>query len=510
MFKWQPPKVNKSLASQVAKATGKHFLIELLNDVITKKHDWRNGIKAAIVDSQFALMTQMSDRVEYNTNKVIHNWANKLSDSELTQIRDWVQDIKEKGKSVERRIQPDAWDKKYAGYTGNPDSEDIYPTKINHGYDEPLAGGTDVMRRLQNILLLEQGLDPRPESPKLAFNNGVNNMKRLSSETIESKFEKGVPADPTENMSPEDAEKWEEMNDKYQDQLKKAISNVDKLSRFEEGKPVDVPEYLRQHGNPDAADEWEKMNEEYGEQFKTAEDSNQDTEKDIVQAFEDYKTASAVEDWKRTLDYDKKQLDWVQDTIKKLKEGVTIPGMSLSIENLTSLEKSLKEGIKTKEGILTKLKKTAAPAGGLYGYPRHIHAAVEQTNNQLQKLAKDLAISIHKKDPRVANFLNTHAKQSKSASAKILAQILKDVQVELNESDKTATKLGMYGMPVSTVKLGLSACNTLKEHAGRLSYGLYIKKAKEYDRIVGFLKQHSKEGRCLYSSMIHRYMPEKI
>jgi len=59
---------------------------------------------------------------------------------------------------------------KTAGYKGNPDGKDIYPAEIGHGYGEPLAGGTDVMRRLQNNLLHEQGSDHlmRPESPKVA------------------------------------------------------------------------------------------------------------------------------------------------------------------------------------------------------------------------------------------------------------------------------------------------------------------------------------------------------
>jgi len=40
--------------------------------------------------------------------------------------------------------------------------------EIEHGYEEPLAGGTDVMRKLQNQLLEEQGRPPRPEASRLA------------------------------------------------------------------------------------------------------------------------------------------------------------------------------------------------------------------------------------------------------------------------------------------------------------------------------------------------------
>lgn len=55
-------------------------------------------------------------------------------------------------------------------YLGNPDGQSIYENSIDHGYREPLAGGTDVMRKLQNQLLHEQGREQRPESPRLATN----------------------------------------------------------------------------------------------------------------------------------------------------------------------------------------------------------------------------------------------------------------------------------------------------------------------------------------------------
>jgi len=57
-----------------------------------------------------------------------------------------------------------------SGYEGNPGGKDIYPVKVDHGYDEPLSGGWDIMKRLQDRLVTEQG---RPEwvrepNPRLA------------------------------------------------------------------------------------------------------------------------------------------------------------------------------------------------------------------------------------------------------------------------------------------------------------------------------------------------------
>jgi hypothetical protein len=44
-----------------------------------------------------------------------------------------------------------------SSYDGNKNGKPIYPVEIDHGYDIPLAGGTDVMQHLQNNLLREQG-----------------------------------------------------------------------------------------------------------------------------------------------------------------------------------------------------------------------------------------------------------------------------------------------------------------------------------------------------------------
>lgn len=42
----------------------------------------------------------------------------------------------------------------------------------------------------------------------------------------DARFEKGVPADPTQNMSPEDAEKWEEMKEEYGGKFKDAGAKI--------------------------------------------------------------------------------------------------------------------------------------------------------------------------------------------------------------------------------------------------------------------------------------------
>ena len=46
--------------------------------------------------------------------------------------------------------------------------------EIDHGYEQPLAGGTDVVKRLQDQLLVEQGRPKREPNPRLASSRGVS------------------------------------------------------------------------------------------------------------------------------------------------------------------------------------------------------------------------------------------------------------------------------------------------------------------------------------------------
>jgi hypothetical protein len=107
----------------------------------------------------------------------------------------------------------------------------------------------------------------------------------------ESRFEEGKPADPTENMSEEDAKQWKIEHDKNKDQFKSAqeedeetveagtkakslvpkvrpkkYSADEKESRFEEGKPADPTENM---SDADAS-KWKTEHDKNKDQFKSA------------------------------------------------------------------------------------------------------------------------------------------------------------------------------------------------------------------------------------------------
>lgn len=53
-------------------------------------------------------------------------------------------------------------------YSGNPDGKPIYDVDVDHGEFQALAGGTDVMTRLQDEYRVEQGHEVRDPQPRLA------------------------------------------------------------------------------------------------------------------------------------------------------------------------------------------------------------------------------------------------------------------------------------------------------------------------------------------------------
>lgn len=104
---------------------------------------------------------------------------------------------------------------------------------------------------------------------KAQTRNKSASEEKESEKEVESRFEEGKPADPTENMSPEDAKKWEEMTEKHKDKFKEAsVAEEAKRSRFEEGKPADPTENM----NPEDAEKWKEMTEKHKDKFKEASD----------------------------------------------------------------------------------------------------------------------------------------------------------------------------------------------------------------------------------------------
>jgi hypothetical protein len=103
-----------------------------------------------------------------------------------------------------------------------------------------------------------------------------------------ARFEEGVPADPTVNMSEEEAEEWRENTEKYKDKFKKARREH---ARFEEGVPADPTVNMTE----EEAEEWRANTEKYQDKFKKASsDERVSVEEPSFRMFQDPREAREV------------------------------------------------------------------------------------------------------------------------------------------------------------------------------------------------------------------------
>lgn len=180
------------------------------------------------------------------------------------------------------------------------------------------------------------------------------------------------------------------------------------------------------------------------------------------------------------------------------------------------------------KGWLQKNSKTAASVQGLYGFPKGIQAACEVASRRISKAALKVAKEIYAKDERVAQFLQAHAKKASSLPAKVLLAAMKEIGPKIAEEDiepsdndapekeaalndlraKRAAMYGLYGFPEKVATLGLNACTTVRAEAGRVASDLHRRKADHHERISGFLKEHCKTAKCLYSKMLLSSYPD--
>ena len=97
------------------------------------------------------------------------------------------------------------------------------------------AGGQEMVGLLQNASSREDVMDGfKKENPALTdeqleeigdqWEKNKDNLKKLAADNEEklSRYEEGVPADPTENMTQEDAEQWKAMTEEHKDEFKSA------------------------------------------------------------------------------------------------------------------------------------------------------------------------------------------------------------------------------------------------------------------------------------------------
>ena len=136
---------------------------------------------------------------------------------------------------------------------------------------------------------------------KKANGDSMNIPKRYLAYELEAehdvmaRFEKGKPADPTENMSEEDKKKWEEMKEKHGDKFKSASEMT--AEEYESIMAGHTEESFKEfYKNMSEADrkKWDANKKKYGDKFKKAHDKTARLMKRQIKILEKY-VASAYD-----------------------------------------------------------------------------------------------------------------------------------------------------------------------------------------------------------------------
>jgi len=259
-----------------------------------------------------------------------------------------------------------------------------------------------------------------------------------------ARFEEGKPADPTENMSPEDAKKWREMKDEHKDKFKAAHgrSKTAYFSVLIEPGPTkwQHPSKALSRGafkSEREAHGWAKRNIP-GEPYSVQEfDDPEKVEEAMIEV------ARAVN---KTREHGVRvdQLpalgvrEMLVEKVVEAERGYLYPKQPAFDRFIKGL-RGVRLGSLEERWGKTMTRKVARAPSGLYGYPKKVQADCEAAGRKVAKRALALAKKAYQKDERVAEFLGTHAKRSRNDAAHILVGALQTIGPKVAaEMEKTA------------------------------------------------------------------------
>ena len=276
----------------------------------------------------------------------------------------------------------------------------------------------------------------------------------------DGKFEEGVPADPTENMTEEDAAEWGRQTEEHKDEFKTAdLESV--LHRDDENNAI-VEQFF--HKSAKLMARQEKILKDY----------------------------IASEGSRAAMDYDSLPQS-VRSALEKVKDQDTL---------WSDAERFLGDNRKL----------AAVTAGGKYGFTKGTESACGVGVNKLQKSASRIAKALYAKDESSPAFLAKHATKGGSKTATMLLKAMESIgpMAALVKHGKTAGKsgTGLYGFSEKSAKLGLDACTALHHEAGMIAGDLFARKGADPMKVAGYLAVNAKKGKCAYSAMLSEVSPD--
>jgi hypothetical protein len=607
--------------------------------------------KAAGLETDLLALTQLAEGCPDNLDKSeCAEW-----EANTEKYKDVVKDLHKKAGDIPADVE------RYVKETqeGNPDYTDAQAwatawsrfckykdpgsehCKQNTGDYFPGKSASSDLEALQKLATWEEGYrdedDPREHEGEGSLIPGLEEKRAsktalrpdpvpgpasgLPGDEKDGMFEKGKDADPTKNMSPEDAAEWKKQNELHKDQFKAASENLlaawgtvigaaqvdEKEGRFEEGKPADPTKNM----SPEDAAEWKKQHDLHKDEFKAAAKKlpTQFTYTIDMDERGEFRATVYGPGGKEVLEVND---ETIEDGFMKHKND--LKGLADYLEHLGIGAK----GTSVKKDASDHSKTAAKAPTGLYGFTKSVQSDCETCVRKLSKTAAGIAKRAYKKDEKVAEFLSTHANQGESLPARILVAALRELGPKVPadepaapEEEKTASatktaawmewrkyqdnpvqivtlkgtevlpnlavaqkkypgldpehnskqftwatkgsiqgkpairfedwatekmmsraarleelrtkragllkeaaqekeagrQYGLYGYLAKTANLGLSACTELRENAGQITASLHGRRADRHQHITGFLENHAKTAKCLHSQLLRASYP---
>ncbi len=292
----------------------------------------------------------------------------------------------------------------------------------------------------------------------------------------DGKFEKGKPADPTENMSEEDAAEWERQNEEHRDEFKDA-STMSGIMYPEDSAAAHHDHFF---GRTAAAKLVWKVNRVMGAQYAET----------PVGTYWIYPDGRNYE-------------------IRLDNTPVGFAGQDQYAEDPSADAKKMVEAHYAKA---LRGKTAAVTAGGKWGFTKSTESACTAGVGKLQKAASRIAKALYAKDEGSVAFLQKHSAKAGSKTASMLLKAMEDIgpAAALLKKGKTAGKSGngLYGFSEKTAKLGLDACSALHHEAGVIAADLFARKGADPVKVAGYLAANAKKGKCAFSAMLAEVAPD--
>lgn len=281
--------------------------------------------------------------------------------------------------------------------------------------------------------LLDKGaakLGYSEKNPMLTTADFEAALKTASGDSKESKFEEGVSADPTKNMSKEDAAEWKKQTEEHKDEFKTAhLASLQdyaaelKDAKFEKDKSM-TPEAVSKVVGPEFAEnaknpppEVKKLREEM--ESKAAALRLTPKDKKVIQAFLDHKEEKGT-----NLSTDGKKLDglWMGGNGIAVWEGDTF-----DLRDVGSKTSQIVQNAIRKEAPANWVKKASALAGSL--------SIVDYVNGLREaKFPKDKSMTVDE----VAKVVGPEFKENVENPPESVKKVREEMQGKTANLDKTA------------------------------------------------------------------------